>query len=432
MRTSKKLRELRATHADLVAEARALIDKADAEKRDLSAEEAAQFDAIQAKIDGLNATIDREIKLVEMEASIDPRAAGHVSVHDNREDDQTRGFRSLGEFAQAVQAAGSPSRYLDERLTIGAAAPSTYSNESVGAEGGFAVPPQFSKEIWQLSIMEPLNLLPLTDNTPIESNSMVFPKDETTPWSTDGIQVYWKGEGSAATASKLNLKAGQMYLYELIALVPVTNELLSDSTALNGYFVKKVPTKMMWATNEAILYGNGSGKPMGALVAGGPYVTQAKESGQAAGSIVAANISNMVSRLLVGELANAIWMINPDTLPALESMTVGQYPIYLSPNQGLREAPYGLLKGRPVHLSEHCPTLGTEGDISLLSLSGYRTITKAGGLETATSMHLYFDANATAFRWIFRLDGKPILTSAVTPPKSSNTRSHFVTLATRS
>ena len=30
-----------------------------------------------------------------------------------------------------------------EMMTIGAAAPSTFSNEAAGADGGFAIPPQF-------------------------------------------------------------------------------------------------------------------------------------------------------------------------------------------------------------------------------------------------------------------------------------------------
>ena len=36
-------------------------------------------------------------------------------------------------------------------------------------------------------------------------------------------------------------------------------------------------------------------------------------------------------------------------------------------------------------------------------------------------MHLYFDADVTAFRFIFRLNGMPILSAPITPPKSSNT-----------
>jgi len=101
------------------------------------------------------------------------------------------------------------------------------------------------------------------------------------------------------------------------------------------------------------------------------------------------------------------------------------------PNMTAAEAPYGMLKGRPLMLSEHAEAFGSKGDLNLLNLKGYRTITKAGGIQTATSMHLYFDADATAFKFSFRLNGKPILSAPVKPPKSLNTRSHFVTLAAR-
>jgi HK97 family phage major capsid protein len=54
--TSKELREKRVT---LVTQAQALLDKASAEKRDLTAEENTQFDALHKEADGLKAQIDR-------------------------------------------------------------------------------------------------------------------------------------------------------------------------------------------------------------------------------------------------------------------------------------------------------------------------------------------------------------------------------------
>ena len=76
-------------------------------------------------------------------------------------------------------------------------------------------------------------------------------------------------------------------------------------------------------------------------------------------------------------------------------------------------------------------TVGDQGDIVLANMAGYRAITKAGGEEFSESMHLWFDQDVTAFKLIFRMDGQPALTSAVTPPNSAVTRSHFVALAAR-
>ena len=55
----------------------------------------------------------------------------------------------------------------------------------------------------------------------------------------------------------------------------------------------------------------------------------------------------------------------------------------------------------------------------------------AGGIMTATSPHLRFDFSETAFRFIFEVDGKPWLLSALTPANGTNTLSTHVTLDAR-
>jgi len=432
VRSSRRLRELQAKKAAAIDKATAINAQAAADNdRDLTDDENASFKAAMTEANGLQSSIDREIDLLAHKADDAARAGatGHVYVHDNAEDDPVRGFRSFGDFAAAVKAASLPHGAVDERLRIGAAAPGTYSSEGVGADGGFAVPPQFSAEIWRLSLGEG-SLLPLTQNTEVSGNSMVFPKDETTPWGSSGVQAYWRNEGPALTGSKLQLSTDALRLHELTVLVPVTNELLEDAAALASYIPPLASERIQWKTNESILFGTGVGQPTGALNSAAAIVV-AKESGQATLTLSQPNISKMRSRLLTGNLRNAIWLGTPDLLPALEGLTVGNIPIFLPPGTGLRDAYDGTLNGRPLILSEHAAAFSSQGDLNLLALNGYRTITKAGGIDTATSMHLYFDANATAFRFIFRIDGKPILSAPVTPPKSSNTRSHFVSLGAR-
>jgi hypothetical protein len=46
-------------------------------------------------------------------------------------------------------------------------------------------------------------------------------------------------------------------------------------------------------------------------------------------------------------------------------------------------------------------------------------------------MHLYFDADATALRAIFRVDGGPKIAAAISPAKGSTTLSPFIHLAAR-
>jgi hypothetical protein len=46
-------------------------------------------------------------------------------------------------------------------------------------------------------------------------------------------------------------------------------------------------------------------------------------------------------------------------------------------------------------------------------------------------MHLFFDQNVTAFRFVLRMNGQPWLSAAIARKSGSNTLSHFVTCQTR-
>jgi HK97 family phage major capsid protein len=124
-------------------------------------------------------------------------------------------------------------------------------------------------------------------------------------------------------------------------------------------------------------------------------------------------------------------------------MTLGNYPIFLPIGGGqvplaagqnespLVDGPEGTLLGRPVYKSQHAAAFSSKGDILLIAPYWYRTITKAEAMEAATSMHLYFDAGATAYRVTFRVDGQPKISAPVAQAKGSNTLSPFVQLAAR-
>lgn len=428
---NKKLRELMARRAAAAASARVITDAAAAANRDLTDEEVTAFDGFSASIQSIGAAIEREQLLATAEASagiVIPDDAV-LTVTDNRAADPNRGFKSFGEYAQAVRFAGIQGNRPDERLMIGAVAPTSFGGEGSGQDGGFAVPPGFSTQIWTQSIAED-SLLPLTDNTEVTGNSMAFPKDETTPWGTDGVRAYWQAEAAAANATKPKLGITTMRLHKLMALVPLTDELLADSNALQTYLPGKVADSIRWKTNEAIMFGTGAGQPLGALNSGALIVV-AKETGQATLTLDPKNIAKMVSRLPPGSFGRARWTMNNDVLPALDTLTLGNYPIYIPISQGAQASPYGALKGRPVDVSQHANTFSAQGDLILMDLSFYRTITKAGGIETATSMHLYFDADATAFRATFRVDGQPKISAPIQPAKGTNTMSPFIVLGAR-
>lgn len=429
---NNRLRSLLAKKKALIEKASAISDAAEQEDRDLTDDEVTDQDEVLAELKTVNAGINREEDIArEIMKNPAVEIPGDLEIEGGAPrilDDPRRGFESYGDFVAAVYQAAISPYDLDERLRIGAAAPTTFGSESAGADGGFLVPPEFSSDIFTLSLEQDA-LLPLTDNMPVSGNGMTFPKDETTPWGTTGVQARWKAEGTAATADKPVIGTTTMRLHELICLVPMTQELLDDAPAAGSYIQGLTARAIRWKSNDAFVNGSGAGRPEGILNAAA-LVSVAKETAQVADTLVVANVAKMFARMIAGSLANARWLINNDVLPELITMVLSNQPIFTAPG-ALPDSPAGRLLGRPIMVTQHCQTIGDKGDIYFVDWSMYRTITKRGGIETATSMHLYFDANATAFRAVFRIDGQPKIASSIGPADGSNNLSPFVTLDER-
>ena len=453
------VRNLQAQHAaevDGMTKIAAILNE-----RDLTAEEQAQYDGHKAKAASLKARVNMAMEAEAAGAGlapVEPGAGGmpaggrgegavtlpagaRIETQENSDTDPARGFRSMGEFLMTVRGAAVNARSgiaMDRRLAglfrgePQAAAPSTYGGEGAGADGGFLVPPTYSSNIFRLSLEEQA-LLPMTDGMPIEGNAMSLPKDETTPWGSNGVRAYWQSEAAAGNPTKPVFGRADYRLKKLLALVPITDELLADATALGAYFEPAAARSIRWKTDEALCFGSGAGVPLGAYNSPAAIVV-AKDVGQATGTLSTTNLANMVARLPAGGYGNAVWMLNNDVLPALFTLTLGNFPIYLpagSPVGALQGSPYGILLGRPIIVTQHAKSFSSQGDVMLADWRQYQSITKAGGIQTATSMHLYFDADAMAFRSTFRVDGGPKQSAPINPANGSNTLSPFVQLQAR-
>lgn len=441
--SENQIQALRERQQELLDASQAIIEAADADNgRGLTDEEAEQIFANKAEVDKLGTQISaREAAMPaagpgrrtapEPNAGGKPPAGGRGTV-EPRAKDPRGGFRSFGEFAQSVRNSVLSPGQTDARLL---AAATTFGNEGTGADGGFAVPAEFRRDIWK-KVMNEDNLLTRTDQLVTGGNNITIPKDETTPWqTTGGIQVYWESEGAQATGSKPALDMATIRLQKLMGLVPVSDELLGDAPGLESWLRSKAPEKMAAKINTAIISGTGAGQPLGILNAG-CTISIAKETSQPADTVRFANINKMWSRMYAPCRRNAIWLINQDIEPQLNAMAfdpaaTSKVPVYL-PANGLSDSPYASLMGRPVVPVEACKTLGDKGDIILADLSQYMSLTKGQDVQTDVSIHLYFDQALTAFRFIFRVAGQPWWGKAIDPQNGTNTRSCFVTLDERS
>jgi len=458
------LPELRERLAQLNSQAHEIYAAAEGEKRDLSVEETEKVDAILAGSDRTKADIDRLEKLASQTdlltrpagrktAPEAPAAPGRAEEGDDwprrrpgRPDsnpyalERDGGFRSLGNFALAVRTAVT-SGFLEPRLQKLAAA-ATYGSEGAGGDGGFAVPPEFRSEIMQTVLGED-SLLSRCDQISTQGNTFTQPVDETTPWQTSGgILANWEGEAAAAFQSKPQLQERTVKLNKLRCLVPLTEELLEDAAAMDGYLRRKAPQKIAFKINSAIVAGTGAGMPLGILPCPAK-VTVPKESGQLTGTVIAKNVMRMFNRCYAGSRSSSVWLYNPEVEPQLWGMsipgtdntgapvTTWGVALYQPPG-GLSATPYGTLMGRPCIPTQACSSLSTEGDLILCDLSQYLALLKSGpNPKLDVSMHLWFDQDLTAFKFVVRMGGVPWWSAPAQPAQGSNSYSPFVTLQSR-
>jgi HK97 family phage major capsid protein len=440
-----RIGEINATSEAFRASVAAGEDLTDAETDEIEAN-AAELEKLTKRVSALKLLEPKGTgRKSAPEARSASPAARHAVPAEPRQDNQRHGFRSFGSFAQSVANHYRGNTNEDVNRLRNTA--STYGGEGIGTDGGFLVPPSFSSEIWS-KVMAEESLISRCTQLVTDGNSMMIPKDETTPWqTTGGVQVYWEGEAQAPSASKPAFEMGALRLSKLMALVPVSEELTQDASGLESWLRAKAPGKMTAKLNTAIIAGTGVGQPLGIIpggaAVGNSVVQVSKATSQPADTLWMTNVEQMYARMYAPWRRNAAWFINQDLEPQLAGMSfqangasslvpgTNPVPVYLPPG-GLSNSPYGTLKGRPVVAIEACSAIGDLGDIIFADLSQYWVLTKAGGIQTDTSIHLYFDQALTAFRFIFRVNGQPAWSSTITRQNgSSNELSWATTLQAR-
>jgi HK97 family phage major capsid protein len=421
-----EIRELLTKRAGLVTEMEALAAKGTA----ITAEEEKRFDAIQAEIDGIDKAVAR-LEKAQGAASAQHPADSHVQVLGNREAD--RPFASLGEQIRAVIASAQIGATIDPRLLRVQAA--TGLSGGVPSDGGFLIQKDFAQDLLTKATKTGIlhtrcRRIPIGATSDglkangIDENS----RADGSRWG--GVQVYRANEAGTVSATKPKWQAVEINLEDLMGLCYLTNNLMNDTVALGAWIEQAFLSEYGYRMDKEVVRGTGAGQMLGWLNSPA-LVTVAKETGQAAQTILSKNLSKMWARLWVSSRPNAAWFINQDIEPQLDELYIAAGTGALEP-RFITYGPDGVMKikGAPVIAIEQASTLGTVGDINLVDLSQYIIIEKGNG-EYAESIHVQFLYNERVLRFVWRNNGRPLWNSALTPANGSNTVSPMIALATR-
>lgn len=338
-------------------------------------------------------------------------------------------FGTTTEFLHAI----SPHAFKDEALSKKLGALENMASSVKPSDGGFLIPEVLRAELLRVALSSAV-VRSRARVIPMDSATVPFPTvDSTSNVSSvfGGVVGYWTEEGATLTESqprfgRIKLEANKLTLY-----TEIPNELIRDSRPSMEAFINEIfPEAISWFEDVAFFIGGGVGEPLGFLNA--PANVAVTRSTTVAGNNVEfVDIANMYSRMLPQSLDRAVWVISPDVMPSLLTMTISNgIPVVIGGGSFATgaNAPVMTILGRPVVVSEKCRTVGAAGDINFVDF-GFYLIGDRQAMSARQSEDYRFKNDVTAFRVIERLDGRPWLQSPITPMNGGNTLSPFVQLA---
>ncbi len=347
-------------------------------------------------------------------------------------------FANMGEFVQTIWHNRVNGKHRVKGLADADKKLEIVNGHSIKVpdSGGFLVPEEYRAQILMLALEQSI-VLPRATVVPMNTQTLIFPTVDATSNASSvygGIVVYRTEEGAEFVESQAKFGRVKLDVTKQTALAYMTNELIRESSpAVSAILQQMLPSAFAYNLDVDFLTATGAGEPLGALHSKNPaLLVQAKETGQDAATIVWQNVLRMYARMLPQSLANAVWLASPDTFVELATMALtvgtGGSAVWLTDAHG---APQLTLLGRPVIMTEKTPgVLGAQGDLSLVDFSFYLAGIR-DNLMIDTSDHVKFTSDQTTVRAIARNDGRPWLTSPITPRNSGPTLSPFVTLGAR-
>lgn len=402
---------LRAKKGGVVDKMRAILTTAEAEDRDLTAEEQTEYDNLKAEKDGLDRRIERLEALEEETAALNaiiPAASRRSGIQRPGGDPAAREFENVGEFLHAVRF-----NQNDQRLSFVEGVGAATDENGLRAEmrmdndtqGGFMVPTQLRSTIMSVEPQNALvrpraNVIPAGSPPDAGITMPALDQSGENPGNVFGGMTFsWIEEGGEKPETDAELKGVTLTPHEVAGFVTVTDKLLRNWQASAAFIEKLMRGGVSAAEDYAFLRGTGNGQPLGALNA--PVLKTVNRA--TANQIGYVDLLKMVSVLLMRGGA-PVWSAPQSSLVQFGQLQDPEGHYIWKPDA--RDGFAGTLMGYPLRWNNRAPALGAKGDILLADWS-YYLIKDGSGPFVAASEHVKFTSNKTVVKIFWNVDGAP-------------------------
>lgn len=401
------LRELREKRAKLIKDARAILDKADTEKRSMTTEEQTQYDTMFAEADGLRSRIaneersrDAERELEELAGANEERNRGTGGDRGERRDQVANVILAFRSFL--VSGSAGTGEGAEELRSLSA---------GVNTEGGYIVTPEqfiasLIKAIDDEVIIRTLaTVLPMTTGA-----SIGIPTLDSDPADPD-----WTTELSTGSEDS-DMKFGKrvMQPHPMAKRIKISQKLLQTAALPAETLVRaRLAYKFGIAQEKAYMTGNGDKRPLGIFTASNAGIPTSRDVSDENGATAPTTngLINAKYMLKPGYWNNANWFFHRDVVKEIAKLkdSDGQYLW----RESIRDNEPDRLLGRPVRMSEFAPNTLTTGQYvgAIGDFSNY-WILDSLMMQLQRLNELYAETNQVGFIGRYEGDGAPVLAEA--------------------
>lgn len=396
---SVKLRELLEKRNRSVTEARAIIDKADNEKRALSDDEKRQSDALLKEAGDFRESIDRETALQNEERAL-IEAAGAAGEKRGLPQAPEAELRTLA-FRKLIMG-GASSLNADETRSL------TAGND---VQGGFLNAPQEFVASLIAKVKDYTFIRGLATVIPTTSNDgLGFPTLD-----TDVDDAEWSTEIKTATEDDA-LRFGKRELkpHPLKKLIKVSDKFLRTAALNPEAIVMDRAAYKFGITNEkAFLLGTGNQQPLGLFVASAQGINTDRDisTDMTATDFTADALKSVKYGLKAQYMSKASWLFHRDAVLKIAKIKdgEGQYIFELAEALGAIDT----LMGRPLAMSEYAPnTFSASQYVGMFGDFSWYYIADSLALRVKRLNELYAATSQVGFIFDQETDGMPVLSEA--------------------
>lgn len=396
------LKELRDNRGKLIHDARAVLKKAEDEKRSPTAEENAQYDAIFKQADELRAQIEREERQIELEreAATEARSAGGKETTSA----QPTGKRSSPEYNAAfLKAIVNGVRSLPEAELRALQADSDTA-------GGFLTTPQqfIDQLIKDMDNMIFLRAKATKFQIPTAA-SMGAPMLTADPADADWTAELLTGSEDSTMA----FGKRELHPHPLAKRIKVSNKMLRMVPGADALVRSRLAYKFGISQEKSFLTGSGSNQPLGVFTASTSGISTSRDvsTGNTTTSVTFDGLISAKYSLKAQYWNASDWLFHRDAAAQIAKLKDGNGQ-YLW-RESVRAGEPDTLLNRPVMMSEYAPSTFTTGQyVGLLGDFSHYWIADALDMQIQVLKELYAETDQTGYIGRLESDGMPVLGEA--------------------